>query len=788
MRKKMVDFCLFLMVVFCPKICLAYEVANDFVFPLDNYFVGCNKLGGTCYKPWHLGEDIDAPAKTLVKAVANGIVKHAQYHPPTYNADGSINTKNYGGMYIIEHTLLSGEKICSLCAHMDFSTFTKKVGQTVQKGELLGKVGNYSQNGGFPEHLHFGIRIGAYPANPNEYVCCDWIFSGYTSCYDVLDDWYPPSMLINSPVTPGYYPDGLHIDGSSQAIIGGFNRHNPKIGWPIDRGGGAYVHKWTGSYDPSYRVWIQDYQGDLSADHYGSDGQSALILDELSDPNFSNLVKEGFWGNYKANDGPFTYGIPFTEEVIGRYANSPYNQSGDLLQPGNTVTVQKFKRVWEYGGVLQYSGDRRTMAWKDGIPAQRIPLGEFAIWPESCAGVCPREGDQIYYIVDSNPSNDKPWPLLGVKVTATPTARWFTKPGNYNFVLHNSDGTRKSGWGLSVYINEGNHQLTGDAVYPPESFEVTQVTTNSVSLSWSAGLNSDTTDIEYNIYRDDDQDGDYDYIASTSNTSYTDTGLAPDTEYDYYLKAEINGVESAPSANLIITTQEVVVPVAEINILNYAITKEMNGDVPVSENYSYILGKVPAEIYAWAEITVSNADINNIFWEFNNAAGLRVYSEATAKIDLGNGHYYVYAPVYSTMTACDGAFGSWTAVLKNTNTQKVLTANFSMSIGDVQIAYVDEGTVTPAELQIIWAWSHCASHYIIYRDGQYLAEVSTDEEIDDRYTDTTVESGEKYIYQVAAEYRNEEGAVIARSDFKNTGEITIPEPAISPVQGFQLMQ
>lgn len=31
---------------------------------------------------------------------------------------------------------------------------------------------------------------GAYPDNPNAYVCGDWIFSGYTACTSVKDDWY----------------------------------------------------------------------------------------------------------------------------------------------------------------------------------------------------------------------------------------------------------------------------------------------------------------------------------------------------------------------------------------------------------------------------------------------------------------------------------------------------------------------------------------------------------------------------------------------------------------------
>ena len=116
----------------------------------------------------------------------------------------------------------------------------------------------------------------------------------------------------------------------------------------------------------------------------------------------------------------------------------------------------------------------------------------------------------------------------------------------------------------------------------------------------------------------------------------------------------------------------------------------------------------------------------------------------------------------------------------------MLTVNFSMSIRQVYVAFVDEDTVTLDTLQIIWSNVQCANSYVIYRNGQYLAEVSTEEEIDDRYTDTAVVPGEKYIYQVASKYSDENQTIL--SDFKNTGEITTPEPVISPEQGFQLLQ
>lgn len=444
---------------------------------------------GTCYDiivpvctDYHPGEDWngqgggDTDEGQPVYSIGRGLILGKGY------------STSFGNYVFTIHELPSEELVISFYAHLQNTTNLPLLSE-VSHQTIIGYLGKTATTAA---HLHWEIRRENMLEIINEdQVTISSVYGvnywpGSDTAF-ITSHYYDPSDFIKTHSQVGDYPDGFHTDGSSKAVVDAFNQHNPKIGWPTDRGGGVYVHKWQGSYDSSYRVWLQDYQGDMNADHYGTDGQSALMLDETVSPYTANLIKEGFWELYKTSDGPFTYGIAFTEEIIGRYANSPYNQSGDPLQPGNTITVQKFKRVWEYGGVLQYNGERRTMAWKLGILAQHIPLGEFAIWPESCVGTCPQEGDQMYYTVDSNPANDKPWPLLGVKVTVCPTTRWFTKPGYYNFVLHNSDGSRKAGWGSSVYINEGNHQLSGDAVYPPENLTASAITQNSATINWTPG-------------------------------------------------------------------------------------------------------------------------------------------------------------------------------------------------------------------------------------------------------------------------------------------------------------
>lgn len=207
----------------------AYPVAYDLQYPLNNYVVGVNGfdsyniLGNS---KWHLGDDCAATAGDEVYAIGDGVVRHAQYHSPIYNSDGSLNVRNYGGMYIIEHNV-NGEKVCAIYVHMNYSSFSKVVGDEVLKGEYLGEIGDPSQNGGWSPHFHFGIRKGEYPSNPNEYIYGDWIFSGYSSNEVVLNDWYDPSVYLAGHLIPQVevqyqYPVASQFQSSWDELVHGF--------------------------------------------------------------------------------------------------------------------------------------------------------------------------------------------------------------------------------------------------------------------------------------------------------------------------------------------------------------------------------------------------------------------------------------------------------------------------------------------------------------------------------------------------------------------------------------
>lgn len=156
------------------------QFSYSFRFPLDNYQTysfenfGEARSGGK----WHLGVDISRPAGTPVYAAADGIVRHVGEHT------------SFGTVILIEHQLPDLSSVVSLYGHLRGYDIKVSDGQSVSAGTTLGYIGNYSENGGWGEHLHFGIRKGAYVD-----VKTTWVYWGLGD-QSLLNDWYSPTDFI----------------------------------------------------------------------------------------------------------------------------------------------------------------------------------------------------------------------------------------------------------------------------------------------------------------------------------------------------------------------------------------------------------------------------------------------------------------------------------------------------------------------------------------------------------------------------------------------------------------
>ena len=111
--------------------------------------------GRTVDTQWHLGIDLASNRQSPVEASNAGRV--------VFTGPNGI----YGNMVVVDH----GLGLMSLYAHL--SDIAVKVGQTVQRGETLGRSGETGLAGG--DHLHFAMLVNGVYTSPLEWWDDHWL-------------------------------------------------------------------------------------------------------------------------------------------------------------------------------------------------------------------------------------------------------------------------------------------------------------------------------------------------------------------------------------------------------------------------------------------------------------------------------------------------------------------------------------------------------------------------------------------------------------------------------------
>lgn len=104
---------------------------------------------------FHYGLDFTAPSGTPIYSTGDGVIEYAI--PYT-----SKDSQGYGNVMIVNH----GYGYRTLYAHM--SKFNSKVGQKVERGEIIGYVGNTGVSTG--PHLHYEVIKDGRKVNPIHYL------------------------------------------------------------------------------------------------------------------------------------------------------------------------------------------------------------------------------------------------------------------------------------------------------------------------------------------------------------------------------------------------------------------------------------------------------------------------------------------------------------------------------------------------------------------------------------------------------------------------------------------
>ncbi len=125
------------------------EVLKNNVKLLSGYGVRMHPIQKI--KRMHMGIDFTCPLGTAIHATANGTVSKVSH-----------SKTGYGSHVMIDH----GYGYETLYAHMD--KIDVKVGQKVNRGQTIGKVGNTGASTG--PHVHYEVHVNGKQVNPIDYV------------------------------------------------------------------------------------------------------------------------------------------------------------------------------------------------------------------------------------------------------------------------------------------------------------------------------------------------------------------------------------------------------------------------------------------------------------------------------------------------------------------------------------------------------------------------------------------------------------------------------------------
>ncbi len=98
----------------------------------------------------HMGIDIWAPAGEPVFAPLDGKVAYT----------GNLSEKgNYGAVIVLKH-IFDGQPLYALYGHLSLKSLEQvSPGESIDAGGIVGWLGNETENGNWPPHLHFQLSL-----------------------------------------------------------------------------------------------------------------------------------------------------------------------------------------------------------------------------------------------------------------------------------------------------------------------------------------------------------------------------------------------------------------------------------------------------------------------------------------------------------------------------------------------------------------------------------------------------------------------------------------------------
>ena len=295
----------------------------------------------------------------------------------------------------------------------------------------------------------------------------------------------------------------------------------------------------------------------------------------------------------------------------------------------------------------------------------------------------------------------------------------------------------------------------------PTNLAVTQEYSESVALSWSMPAQQRGGGPTYNIYRSFVAGGGYELVGSSNGTSFTDTDLVAGTAYYYVVKAVQNGIESAPS-NEVMAIPHYTITLARLtgpSVITHTIsttdrTEPIGADATIT-GVTTSMGATPslqAEI-GWGTDGSNPASAAGWHWEpmefVADVMGGDTFTgtllpdmvntfDVAARFTTDNGREWLYADL-------DGSANGYSTAQAAT----LIVNGSSDSIAPAAPLNLREQSRSGSQIVIAWTApaNNDVDRYEIYRDNELIATVDAPTTT---YTDVDVETGGSYTYKVRA--------------------------------------
>lgn len=279
-----------------------------------------------------------------------------------------------------------------------------------------------------------------------------------------------------------------------------------------------------------------------------------------------------------------------------------------------------------------------------------------------------------------------------------------------------------------------------------ENLTMSKNTANTITLAWDDADDADA----YRVYRYNEGTGKYDYLATTSDTGFTDTNLQPGTNYQYKVRCvwTIGGNNYYGTYSSALTA-----PTLPAQVTNVRVDKQTGKTVSL----------------AWDSV--------------NGADGYRIYrynsdSDSYEELDTVGADRTSYE-VTGLASACEYRFKIRASKTMNANTY---WGEYSEKVVAVtkpdKVAELSARTLGASEIELTWKKSSHVTGYQIYRlDGQtgkYVKIATVEESMPASYTDRKLSAATEYSYKVRA-YKNFEGTNYYGSFSNVKSQVTKPD-------------